>query len=481
MLSDFSRGILKVLRKAQQPLSADEITKRLSEKDGRKYSESNVSTYLLYGLRDYTRQTMEGNWTAADLNDNEISSPNSETDASQHYRKIDTRSIEFRGLNEAIVDALSQSDTPLKAREIAQRISTETRLISQTKINGKLYGDLSDYVERDSQYRWSIEKDNLADSSRGEKAAKSEAIRTAEPLDKDENVPYSEEDIIAAVGKMLQGPARPMTTDDLSAKLYADGIDIPPSELQRILENHHDKVYYTPQLGWHAWSQTEIARADQKNRLEKYESILKKDASAKKIAAAVNSQLDIAKSLVTVLGLTSSPLSIRSLTIVLQNLGYDVEPDKVEACLDSVLDEFVSKSDLGQYSLAEESGTASISDEDSVDEDTRATLSGSIYSYEFVEADIESPALMASEVCAGTVRIKLNASHPLFRYVKLLTGVSGTGNDESGKLAFALRILFASWVDMESDLQGTHRDRVEDLRVDWGRSARFLIRKHENT
>ncbi|WP_022836023.1 MPP10 family protein [Salisaeta longa] len=399
MLSKFSRSILETLEAADRPLAASEIADRLSDED-EEYVGGLVKVYLQHGLEEHVRKTADSKWICVNSSDRE-ERPATETQQQVEPpdQGIDNILSSLKGLNRSIIKVLVESDEPLKASDIAKSLSSNSQFVSRTAVNGRLHGELGDYVKQDPQYRWSLKND----------------------IEQNERVSDAETSDVNAEPDEEQDPAH-----------------VPSEE--------------------------------------------ESDVSPESIADSIKSHLETSKKIVTVLALAKRPLSTSQLGEVLQKLGHDTTEEDIETCLDVILNRFVTKDAEDHVTLVSSTDSASQEDEEPVDADTRASLSGTTYNYEFAEKEYDSPALFSSHIQGGTVQINLNTSHPFSKQLRAaIDGQKHKRNPDVHSLTFALQILLAAWTDVESNLKGRSRDLAEELRTDWGRAIRSLLRSQKDS
>jgi len=500
MLNDFSREILEALERAAEPLSASEIADRMSEGDHRQYVGSYVTVYLRYALQDYV-QKVEGNkWIRIKKIKKERSSHSSDGRDRRFDQNAQSELAgDLESLDRSIIKLLTLSDESLKAWEIAERLSSNSRLVSKKAVNKRLYGVLEDLVHQDLQYRWSIKEDYR------EHFADSLAKNITDPADEERSgnreKASSLEDLVCLIQEILKGPARPLKTYEVTEYVRSRGHDVSQSEVGDILSDHLDgEAWFVPKLGWcprlrvnlqkvgvEATATPEMRRSDTDSK-ESMGGEGNQESSGETsgfspdgIAARVSTHLETAKSIVTILDLAPRPLSTAQLATVLRKLGYQREEEEIEVCLRSILSCFVVEPEGGRYRLALPADSDSSKEKQPtqpVDADTRASLPGSVYTYRFVKGKHDAATLFSSEVRGGTVHIELNTSHPLFEDIRVVLNEEDrkSENPQLEGLESALRILIAAWVDVESNLQGRPRDIAEELRTDWGRTARLFLR-----
>lgn len=101
--------------------------------------------------------------------------------------------------------------------------------------------------------------------------------------------------------------------------------------------------------------------------------------------------------------------------------------------------------------------------------------------FEFVQADIESPAFFTVRSKGGVILINLNTSHPAYDHlVELLEQDSDDSDLESlrsrmKKSYRGLKLLLEAWARYEDELPEQLKDRASQARQDWGRVARQFL------
>ena len=101
--------------------------------------------------------------------------------------------------------------------------------------------------------------------------------------------------------------------------------------------------------------------------------------------------------------------------------------------------------------------------------------------FEFVQADIESPAFFTVRPKGGVILINLNTSHPAYDH---LVELLGQDSDESDLEALrarmkksyrGLKLLLEAWARYEDELPPQQKDKASEARQDWGRVARQFL------
>jgi len=101
--------------------------------------------------------------------------------------------------------------------------------------------------------------------------------------------------------------------------------------------------------------------------------------------------------------------------------------------------------------------------------------------FEFVKADIESPAFFTVRSKGGVILINLNTSHPAYDHlVELLSQDTDDSDLESLKSRVTksyrgLKLLLEAWARYEDELPEQLKDKASQARQDWGRVARQFL------
>ncbi|MCS3675247.1 hypothetical protein [Salinibacter ruber] len=211
------------------------------------------------------------------------------------------------------------------------------------------------------------------------------------------------------------------------------------------------------------------------------------------MAAEVGEKLETAKQIAFLLDISRTPLSVGSLTSLLQARGRDVTEENIRQRLESTLVRFVAEEEGEGYYLREEfespaendAGSDSSTDETEqknsgegpVDAATRASISGRRYNYVFESQEMEDTSLFTSQLRGGTVKIKLNSSHAAFESLKHVLAGEAKPKTGSGQYRELIRLLIVAWTEVEGDLSGRRGELAEEIRNDWGRALRFLLQE----
>lgn len=434
-LSVFEREVLTVLDRGEGHLYTEDIVEALQREHDRDSDLGRVQFYLENAVSEFVVRKSSKGWNIASsyrgrflkdqTSDREDSSDSlEETGEAERLDSVDK-------LSELVVRELSETDSALKARRIAERISEESNNVSlsrinriRTEVNRRLYGELSSHVEKDDEHQWTL-KEGVQET--GFLASTGKSLGEGGSKDGDES-PAGED------------------TDDVSEH-----------------DNEKDDLAKTTPAG---------------------------------IAAEVGKKLETAKQIVFLLDLADAPLSTSKLTSLIQARGRETTEESIRQYLESTLSRFVVEEQEG-YRLKEdpegsvdpETGEASPAEETEesnseqkpVDAVTRASVSGRRYDYVFESQEMEGSSLFTSQVRGGTVIIKLNASHAAFDHFKhVLDGkVSSRGSQVEGRGQRLIRLLLVAWTEVEGDLSGRRSELAEEIRDDWGRSLRFLLRERD--
>lgn len=434
-LSDFEREILMVLDREEGYLYTKDIVDALQRTHDRDSDLGRVQFYLENALDEFVVRKSSKGWNIASsyrgrFSKEEASDREGSPDSSEETGEVE-RLDSVDELSELVVQELSEADSALKARHIAERISEGSNNVSfskinriRTEVNRRLYGELSSCVEKDDEHWWTL-KQGVQKTSSLASMGKSQGEGVGEDGDR----PHPDED-----------------TDDTS---------------------EHD---------------------DEEGELQK--------TTPAGIAAEVGKKLETAKQIVFLLDLADSPLSTSKITSLIQARGREVTEESIRQYLRSTLSRFVVEEqegyrlredpegsvdpEIGRASPAEQTEEAD-SEQKPVDAVTRASVSGRQYNYEFESQEMEGSSLFTSQVRGGTVIIKLNVSHPAFDHFKHVLdgkGRSGEGQVE-GRGQRLIRLLLVAWTEVEGDLSGRRSEIAEEIRDDWGRALRFLLRERD--
>lgn len=216
----------------------------------------------------------------------------------------------------------------------------------------------------------------------------------------------------------------------------------------------------------------------------------------------VAADLERAKYLALVLELAPHPLKVSDLVQVLGKMGLAVPAEDVERLLAGPLRLYVRREGTG-WMLRQEAaapapharagangvppGEDFTEKQAPADHALLAHIKADGMAYEFVEADLDSPAFFSADMQgASTMRINLNARHPAYDLLQEALKVGAPEAADIGALRRLLRNtqrglqpLLVGWARYEEDLEGPRRRRAQETRSDWGRSARRIVRRHE--
>jgi hypothetical protein len=477
MLSDISKEILRVLRDDSGLISTDEIVRRLPPSDYVVFNKSVVELYLRDTLREYVGKVGENWWV--------LNTIPAELDQDLNGSPDRTKTAELTPQDQHILRHLFRSEAPLTAAEIAEKISNTYRSVTTRSISQRLHGDLKDYVVQNENFRWSIDpssRDGVISSlEESEIPKEAESDVSCEGEIRDPKV------ILANVVSVFSSKDECLTTQTIKFKLSKKGRSYETEELlQALCGDKNDSLYFMPERGWTLSPASEEEHnaslsEDEERYFLRHYGHSRAETSAIHLedddyAKGVISLLDTATKVVVILSIVQRPLQPSGLLSIAERLGLNVSEADLRVCLDQILGDFV-KVDEEEYELDRvDENTLAPSGADSVDQETRASLSGRLYNYEFTDMTLNSAALFASEIRGGTMYIRLNSDHPSFGEIR---GV--ISSDASSVPAQALRTFLAGWATMESDLPDTRQHVAEDMREEWGRAVRSLLREREST
>ena len=94
--------------------------------------------------------------------------------------------------------------------------------------------------------------------------------------------------------------------------------------------------------------------------------------------------------------------------------------------------------------------------------------------YTLLEAPLDTPAFFELREIGGEVQIVLNMLHPAYQVIK--GSLNETEDNRSSSSVSAAFLLLQAWVDFERQQpDGTRKYHAQEVREDWGRSARELL------
>jgi len=442
-LSDFGYDILVILDDAEDPLSLEEIANRLSNERHGRISTGVTGIHLEHALDKYVERKEKGKWGIASPHHGKFfptKQPASE--AEENLERDEAEQETLDELDQLIVRLLADSDAPMLAKEIADEISESTHGVTTKDVNRRLYNSLSSLVEKDPKHQWGLVNKDYEESPEDETGEAQETSRSDHPEDRNE-VP----------GRSPKAEATEELVQDDSEGSSSDAEDESPG-----------------------MAQTDTFAPSGR-------------------AGEIGARLETAKQIAFFLDLAPQPLQADRLAELFEACGRAVTENTVRQCLKTTLDPFVRQEDEG-YCLKDEEGDsigASTDDssteentekpEDSgdapIDAATRASIAGRRYDYVFESRELDSPALFASQIRGGTVEITINAAHFAFdSFQHVFNGETDT-TESTAEHQFQelLRLLIVAWTEVEGDLTDRRKELAEEIRDDWGRALRFLLRE----
>ena len=253
MLSRFSQSILDTLADAGEPLTADEIAKRISASDSQTYSGHHVETYLEHALKEFTHQLSGGRWKLVRQSENEanaIERSSEARDARAESKKASRLPSSLEGLDRSILDLLISKGKRLRVNEIARALSSNLRMVSETAIRARLSGGLSEYVEQDPQYRWYLKEENLEGRSMGLKGRGN----VNSPDDASQPIPEGEtytKRIQSLIQSVMDGAESPASVADIAKEIEVREPGVSEDEVSSVLLTHYPgEMYLVPGTGW---------------------------------------------------------------------------------------------------------------------------------------------------------------------------------------------------------------------------------------
>lgn len=415
-LSDFGYDILVILDDAEDPLSVEEIADRLSNERHGRISTGITGIHLEHALDKYVERKPEGKWGIASPHHGKFSpTKHPVSEAEENLERDEAEQETLDELGQLIVRLLADSDEPMLAKEIADEIAESAHGITTTDVNRRLYNSLSSLVEKDPKHQWGLVNKDYEESPEDE---------TSEELVQDDSEGSSTD------------------TEDESAGMAQPDTFAPSGR-----------------------------------------------------AGEIGARLETAKQIALFLDLAPQPLQADRLAELFEACGRAVAENTVRRCLKTTLDPFVRQED-GGYCLKDEKGDAvgpstdeasteerTEESEDSgdtqIDAATRASVAGRRYDYVFERRELDSPALFASQIRGGTVEITINAAHFAFdSFQHVLNGETET-TESTAEHQFQelLRLLIVAWTEVEGGLTDRRKELAEEIRDDWGRALRFLLRE----
>jgi len=520
MISDLGWGILEILDTAEEPLSSKEVAERLSDSRDRRIVGGRVRVYLEHGLDEYVNRVASDLWTICSPHHGKFS-PSKRPASAQKDSKSASDGIKETAsradrVNELILRILEKTNERLKAKELSDAISSVIDNVSTKGVNRRLYGELSEQVDQDSAYRWGLSDKGHSGAESDE--GKDSGTNTSETLKAESNDQKKEtsnskdrpepEKIVEAVLLVLADAEEPLYTTEIirrvrgrEDKVEWEGFDrlLPENVNAQVRSNSDSKwnlVETPPELTQDS-DDAESIEEDRQGQEEAEPSGSEssgtfesegRDATQRPdvfspdgIVGEINAGLETAKQIALLLDLAPSPLSMDRIEELLNATGHDVSESTVRYCLRSILNPFVQEEEDG-YRLEDTGPELSEEELDAapVDAATRATIGGQRYNYVFSASAQDGSSLFSSQIRGGTVEVKLNASHPAFRGLRqVLSEKRSVENASVRQLHHLIKLLIASWTDMEGDLRGRRKEIAEEFREDWGRAVRLLLRERE--
>jgi hypothetical protein len=441
-LSDFGYDILVALDDADGPLTVDEIANRLSNEKHGRISVGITGIHLEHALDKYVEKTSEGKWKIASPHHGKFSPTKQPvSEAEENIERNEEEQETLDELGQLIVRLLADSDEPMLTREIANEISKGAHGVVTTDVNRRLYNSLSGLVEPDLKHRWGLVNKDYDERADDEASGLVETDRTERTEDSDE--------------EHEEGPEGDEAEDSKNAQEKRSATKEEPTEADSL-----------------------------------------KSFSPSGRAGEIGARLETAKQIAFLLDLTPQPLEVGRLAELLGACGREVAESTVRECLDTTLEPFIRREDSG-YCLEDESETAiqvptdkspngeetsgSDTEDTPIDAVTRASVAGRRYNYVFETHELDSLSLFSSQIRGGTVEIQLNTSHFAFdRLEHVLDGeLASDDRSATDQPRNFVRLLIVAWTEVEGDLTGRRSELAEEIRDDWGRALRFLLRERK--
>jgi hypothetical protein len=93
--------------------------------------------------------------------------------------------------------------------------------------------------------------------------------------------------------------------------------------------------------------------------------------------------------------------------------------------------------------------------------------------FHFKRIDFPGGAIFDVSTVAGVIHIGINTRHPACEGLFDLVGDDPSPDEQETPGLTAVRLLLTAWAQMEDETTGDARQRLEDLRSEWGRIARY--------
>ena len=542
MSISLSEKILKVLEEAEGPMTASEIAEKMSGK-GNRYAGRHIQVYLKRTLQGRVHQLISGGWVCNEKTETGKRKEENRQESSDQNKSVKSKS-KYNEIDNLILKIIKR-EAPVKAKKVAKNIANgDSRSVSKSKINERLYGALSARVEKISHHRWSLvdqsgndpNDDSPPDDSRSSESTDKSEETHEKSVSRFENTVPSKK-LAQLVYSLMRTQNKPLSVDQVRAHLKSKGHHSTDKDLKKILyENLSGSVCYIVGSGW-VLQEKVLLRPDQREvsgaqpvptsgqaSSTKTRSDAKEEASSDEKeertlsvksdkqrnapeqpmeqfspdgrAANISTKLETAKRIALVLDLSSQPLSVDQIALLIQKCGWSIEETEIRGSLETTLSGFV-RSTEDRYYLRDESvdfkkgltvekskdnSNEKLSKEKDVDSTTRARVTGSRYQYLFEKGKEDSASIFSSHIRGGTVKIILNSSHPAFNYLQpLLKDDYFAAGSVKEELVISVKLIIIAWSEVERDLKGRRRELAEELREDWGRVLRRLLSSQEQT
>jgi hypothetical protein len=515
-------------------MKVNQITRQLIAKGRHGINEAMVERWIKQDLQDYVKKR-NGRWVLrsehdrsedetgrgehgdenSDRNENDVSEEAIRCNEAGEWQLADAESLrreeastetsgsdapsDSDALKERVLQTLAGAFEALGSTELAKRLNEEGIDTDGGTVVEHLYQLRKEKrVLVDEHYQWHAAQGERAATGPSPPAempsvdTKIEAANAArEPVSSKDASPKER------VLHTLARATGPLREEALMRRLREEGHKI---EQEAVVEHlcrlrEEERVLVDRRLGWHAMPDVRADTSPSKpkeNASEPAADVSPPVAFAPSGAAgSVTDDLERAGQLALMLDLAPHPLTTDKLSDLLQQAGKPVSIEEVERLLTGPLHDYAQRDGKRGWILhadESEAPTGNTLGKRPDDYLLAAHTRADGVEYEFVGADLDSPAFFAAEMKgAATVQVKLNDQHPAYGLLETALEV-GTQKKDARTLRRLLRkaqrglqLLLAGWMRHEHNLNGARGQRTRKERSDWGRSVRRIVRRHEQS
>lgn len=330
-----------------------------------------------------------------------------------------------------ILAILGESNEPIPLSEIAWAVAKRGGVADVTKIKRALQNDLKPWVERVRGGLWRLQAPAATE------ARESAERDSAEPTSPGWSDP----------------PLAPPASTTPSGGDTVPPVDAPPREQPAELVQTQPETHPSP--------------------VPPAESTPAGPSLAQ--VARLTKALERAHLVTHALVMTDAPCDAATLAERLRASGVPISKREVETCLRTTLAVWTEVDEAGRWRLRAQPLSTPLTDAVSYDdaedsetaapsEDVRAAVAGSSASYRTATTAEDNPALFSYRPAGASVEVVLNQMHPAYERI------AAASSD-------ATLLLLAAWARLESDLPERRRERAAELRQEWGRVLRALLRE----